>query len=294
MYNHQLDAFICAAEEGSFRKAAEKMFITTSALVQQVNLLEKSLGGELLNRNSRGVSLTPAGLRAYENAKKIIEISNETKELIKSIEEGPKEKIRVLRTPTARYRYLAKYIRMMEREDPSIEVEYLGVSSSGRTNINISDLVDCSEGVNLDLSLNGICEFVKLLDSPLCIALPEGHKLFGQRLIDPSELKGSSVFMIAPGRSTHYDRLREILVKEDVHIIDVAGLYSEDTFNICRTMNYGLISPAIWQDIHPDIEAHILTTTITIPYGVAFYLPIKPAARRLMNIMEQDGEKSIL
>ena len=63
MYNHQLDAFICAVEEGSFRKAAERMFITTSALVQQVNLLEKSMknGKPLLRQknNRHWIFLNP-------------------------------------------------------------------------------------------------------------------------------------------------------------------------------------------------------------------------------------------
>lgn len=40
VYNHQLDAFMKAAELGSFGKAADAMFISTPALIQQINLLE--------------------------------------------------------------------------------------------------------------------------------------------------------------------------------------------------------------------------------------------------------------
>ena len=40
MYNHQLDTFIRVAELKSFSKAAEALYITPSAVIQQVNALE--------------------------------------------------------------------------------------------------------------------------------------------------------------------------------------------------------------------------------------------------------------
>ena len=43
MYNHQLDAFVKTAELGSFAKAAEAMYISSPALLQQINLLESKV-----------------------------------------------------------------------------------------------------------------------------------------------------------------------------------------------------------------------------------------------------------
>lgn len=40
MYNHQLDAFLQVADLGSFSKAAEAMYISAPAVIQQINLLE--------------------------------------------------------------------------------------------------------------------------------------------------------------------------------------------------------------------------------------------------------------
>ena len=39
MYNPQLDTFICVAESGSFSNAAERMFITSRAVIKQINSL---------------------------------------------------------------------------------------------------------------------------------------------------------------------------------------------------------------------------------------------------------------
>ena len=77
MYNHQLDAFIRAADMGSFGKAAESMFISSPALIQQINLLESRCGFKLFNRTNHGVKLTPAGKSLYEDAKTIIRLSED-------------------------------------------------------------------------------------------------------------------------------------------------------------------------------------------------------------------------
>ena len=80
MYIQQLATFIQVAEAGSFGKAAEILFISTPAIVQQINLLEERCGFPLFNRTNRGVSLTPAGQSLYEDGKKIITLSDKALE----------------------------------------------------------------------------------------------------------------------------------------------------------------------------------------------------------------------
>ena len=77
MYNPQLDAFVKVADLGSFSKAAESMYISPPAIIQQINLLEASCGFKLFLRSNHGVRLTPAGQSLYEDAKTIIRLSQE-------------------------------------------------------------------------------------------------------------------------------------------------------------------------------------------------------------------------
>ena len=58
MYNPQLETFIRVADAGSFNKAAEESFITPTAVIKQINLLEDSLGCKLFDRTYRGLHLT--------------------------------------------------------------------------------------------------------------------------------------------------------------------------------------------------------------------------------------------
>ena len=56
MYNHQLETFIRVADAGSFNKAAEESYITPTAIIKQINLLEDSLGVKLFERTRPGTN----------------------------------------------------------------------------------------------------------------------------------------------------------------------------------------------------------------------------------------------
>lgn len=51
--------FYVVAQNGSFSKAAEQLFLTQGAISKQIQTLEEILNVKLLNRESRGVTLTP-------------------------------------------------------------------------------------------------------------------------------------------------------------------------------------------------------------------------------------------
>lgn len=73
MYNPQLETFLRVADAGSFNKAAEESYITPTAVIKQINLLEEALGVKLFDRSHRGLQLTKAGRSMYQDAKYIIQ-----------------------------------------------------------------------------------------------------------------------------------------------------------------------------------------------------------------------------
>src|SRR3979490_580706 len=61
-----LTAFIAVADRLSFRAAASRLGVTPSALSHSMRQLEERLGVRLLNRTTRSVSVTDAGLGLLE------------------------------------------------------------------------------------------------------------------------------------------------------------------------------------------------------------------------------------
>jgi DNA-binding transcriptional LysR family regulator len=69
--NFRLKVFRAVAEHLSFRKAAERLFLSQPAVTLQIKALEDDLGVRLFDRAANRISLTPQGARLLRYAKKI-------------------------------------------------------------------------------------------------------------------------------------------------------------------------------------------------------------------------------
>jgi len=84
----QLRYFISVVEEHSLSEAARQIHIAQPALTRQIKALETDLGAELLIRESRGIKLTPVGKIFYEDAQKILEQVERSRQKINLINNG--------------------------------------------------------------------------------------------------------------------------------------------------------------------------------------------------------------
>ena len=80
MLFRQMKYFISVVECSSFTEAAEQCYISQSAISQQIRSLEKELGVELIHRENRRFTLTPAGEYFYEQSKGIL---NEVEDILR-------------------------------------------------------------------------------------------------------------------------------------------------------------------------------------------------------------------
>ena len=69
----QLEQFIKVIDFGSISKAAMKMHMAQSTLSTSLKKFEEELGCQLIERDSKGVSLTPKGVEVYNQGKNIYE-----------------------------------------------------------------------------------------------------------------------------------------------------------------------------------------------------------------------------
>ncbi len=95
----QLAYFVKVVEVGNITRAAEQLNLAQTALGIQIRNLEDSLQIQLLDRHSRGVSATPAGMLLYERAIEILQRIEETRRDLITMG-GEKVRIRFGATPS--------------------------------------------------------------------------------------------------------------------------------------------------------------------------------------------------
>ena len=88
MDTRQIEYILQIAEENNITHAAAKLFITQSALNQQLIKLENELGTPLFHRSRTNWHLTEAGMIYVENAKEMMRIKRETYQKIHDLSDG--------------------------------------------------------------------------------------------------------------------------------------------------------------------------------------------------------------
>ena len=94
---HAMAVFAAVAETGGFASAARRLQLSPPAVTRAVAALETRLGARLLNRTTRSVSLTEAGLRFLDS----------TRRLLADLEEAERSAAGATSTPTGHLRVTA-------------------------------------------------------------------------------------------------------------------------------------------------------------------------------------------
>jgi DNA-binding transcriptional LysR family regulator len=88
-------AFVAVADNLSFRAAASRLGVTPSALSHTMRHFEERIGVRLLNRTTRSVSLTDAGLRLLDRLRPAVEQISQALDDLKSEQGHPFWRLRL-------------------------------------------------------------------------------------------------------------------------------------------------------------------------------------------------------
>ncbi|MCL2008943.1 MAG: LysR family transcriptional regulator [Synergistaceae bacterium] len=137
--------FFCeTAKTGNVTKAAERLYVSQSAVSQSIMQLEDKLGCKLFNRNKRGVQLTSEGevLFSYvSNAVSLIENAQEKISRMKSLRDG---EIKIGASDTACSLFLLPFLNKFNMENPDIHISVINRTSRELINLLKNGTVDLS------------------------------------------------------------------------------------------------------------------------------------------------------
>jgi DNA-binding transcriptional LysR family regulator len=119
-----LRALVAVADEGSFRRAAERLGYTQSAVSHQIATLERGLGASLFHRpgGRAAVTLTPAGEIAYHHARRSLAALATLEAEVRAAQRGEHDTLRIGVFQTAAAELVPAALRELRARHPGVRV----------------------------------------------------------------------------------------------------------------------------------------------------------------------------
>ena len=121
----QLRQFVTIAELGSYRRAADALFIAQPALTVSMQKLEHEMGAQLFERSARGVTLTAAGEALRADARRVLFHADQARKSVRMVVDGESGSLRLGFVGSATYALLPRTIPPFRARYPDIEVSLL-------------------------------------------------------------------------------------------------------------------------------------------------------------------------
>ncbi len=293
MFNPQLIAFVYVADCGSFTKAAEKLFISPTAVMKQINSLEKHFDLKLFVRTTRGVRLTPAGEVIYKDARFLFDYSRKSIEQARS---AMREEHKTFRVGTSLLNPARRFMDLWYQ----VNADFPGYK------IHLVPFEDNHEGILAEISQLGVkfdflvgvcdsktwlnrCNMLMLGRYKKMVAVSREHRLAKKSGLEIEDLYGETLMMVAEGDSGLNDFMRNDLKRNypQIHIEDTPHFYDVSVFNRCAETKNVLLTLECWQEVHPALVTIPVNWKYSIPYGLLYSLTPTADVRKFVDTVQK-------
>lgn len=293
MYNPQLDTFLRVADAGSFNKAAEEAFITPTAVIKQINLLEAELDVKLFERTHRGLSLTKAGKSLYQDTKYIIQYCRDSVIRAKNAMQEDTNIIRIGTSPMTPAQFLVDMWPNIYTLCPNMKfhlVNYENTPENAREILNnLGRNIDIVAGLYDSAFLEKYkCSAFELSKTPIRCAVPINHPLSEKQELSEEDLYGQNFMLIKLGWNHYLDMMRDDLWKNhpQINIIDF-DRFNLNVFNRCETENNIIMTIDNWVNVHPMFKTIPIKWNHTIPFGILHSPNPSSIVQKFLNAVKQ-------
>lgn len=272
----QLEYFMRVYEENSFTLAAERLYISQSALSKAVKRLEDELDIALVEMSGKKLLFTEAGKLLYEQSKKICDVYNTTLGLLSNMREQEIGTVRIIAscqrgTLLWLYDIMEQYadvhpkicFEIVESEAPSVQKSVL----TGQADIGLATSfnAECPDGL----------EEATLMRSQLWLLAPRDHPLMSKPTISYEDFKGLNIF-------TSYSDLSRAFTEECMK----RGFRPNITLASSQT---DIIISLVLE--HQGIALVSFTPESMIPYMSKYHYPKRPKSQETYARRKMDGDR---
>ncbi|KMY50307.1 LysR family transcriptional regulator [Peribacillus loiseleuriae] len=186
--DQHLLVFVTVVEKGNFSRAAEDLHMTQPAVSQYIQLLERSYGTKLLDRNNKYVRLNKAGEIVYYHAKEILGLYTKMQGIIDDLPNRASGPLSVGASYTFGEYVLPHFIARMHEQYPLIKPSITIGNTKEIAELVLKNQLDVGiiEGdfKNAELSIEAFAE-----DKMFVVAASHHHLVQGDRVVKISDLE---------------------------------------------------------------------------------------------------------
>lgn len=289
MYNSLLDTFIAVADCGSFTKAAERLYISSTAIMKQMNALERHLNLPLLVRTPSGIYLTEEGKIIYQDAKFMISYSQKSIASAKAVHLSVDTTFCVgtsLLNPAKPFMDLWYRVN---KDFPDYKLHLVPFEDDHNGILSeiekLGEKFDFLIGVCDSKSWMSRCSLLPLGSYKKMIAVSREHRLAGKKKISIEDLYGETLMMVEPGDSGVNDFIRNDLERHhpQIRIESTPRFYDLSVFNRSAETKNVLLTIECWSEVHPGLVTIPVDWEYEIPYGLLYSHDAPEDVRRFVD-----------
>lgn len=178
----QLQYMLKVAEERSFSKAAQKLYIAQPSLSQFIQKLEQQLGVELFDRSSTPLKLTYAGELYVETAKRILDLNDQLSQQMEDAANSKKGRLTIGLSPFRSAYVLPKILPLFQERFPGIEIALIEGTSTELEELALKGAADiCIMALPIE---DKLFSYEPILTEEILIVLPPNHALHNKSNIE--------------------------------------------------------------------------------------------------------------
>ncbi|NJN75486.1 MAG: LysR family transcriptional regulator [Synechococcaceae cyanobacterium RL_1_2] len=185
----QLRILKAIASEGSFKRAADSLYVSQPAVSLQVQNLEKQLNVPLFDRGGRRAQLTEAGHLLLNYGEKVLTLCQETCRAIEDLQNLQGGTLIIGASQTTGTYLLPRMIGLFRKKYPEVSVQ-LQVHSTRRTSWSVANgQVDLAViGGEVPTELQETLQVINYAEDELALILPASHPLAEHDTIQKEDL----------------------------------------------------------------------------------------------------------
>jgi LysR family hydrogen peroxide-inducible transcriptional activator len=205
---------VALADERHFGRAAERCYVSQPTLSAQVRKLEEYLGVPLVERQPRRVTLTSAGEKIVERARRLLLEADAIVELAKTDRDPLSGAIKLALIPTVGPYLLPHVARRLRKDLPRLKLMLYEFQTATLLEKLRAGEIDMGI-LALPVPLDGL-EAEPLYDEPFTLAVPSGHRLADHERVKVDDLKGETLLLLEDGHCLR-DQALEVCSRIRVH-----------------------------------------------------------------------------